>query len=167
MTPGATLLLLFRNGAAPPQTNPDLESAIIAALAASSSLSTAFGHSTGTPKYFADLAEADTDLPCLVYTDGEEDAEYESEDLADDLTPYTDAGEITIAIYAAGEAEALDLGDQVQAVLFDAPLIFDDGTLLYIRRTHRSSDIDPDKGPNGEDVWQCTLIFKTIVARTD
>lgn len=144
-------------------------SAIINVLEASSSLSTAFGNAPSTKKYWKCLAPAGTALPYLTYNwadSGDEAAAYESRDVADNLTPYIDDGEMAFIIRAVGKEAALALGRQVQAVLNDAPLAISDGTQLLFRRKRRRSQLDPDKGPGGVDVWQRILIFRSIVSRT-
>lgn len=105
-------------------------------------------------------------LPYARILEFAEDAEYQSEDEAGS-SPYDDRASIPIAVYASTAAAAKSLGKILSNALTDAPLAFDDGELLYLRRVSKSNpSIDPDDAPDGGDCWSVNLIFPAITAKS-
>lgn len=94
-------------------------------------------------------------LPFAVLLEPDEDDEYwstEGDALAD--------GHLQVTIYAGDKKSARLLGDRVSALIHDAPLEFQAGTLVYLRQSSRLAALDPDPGPGGGDCWQEVRIFE-------
>jgi hypothetical protein len=62
-------------------------------------------------------------------------------------------GHLEIHFYAPTKKLARSLGDQAEASLKDAPLLFSAGWLVYLRQSGRMADLDPDRAPDGSSVW--------------
>lgn len=114
--------------------HPDLPAAMIAWLRASPGVAAAFAENAAVPattKFWADAARPGVTLPWAVY-----------EELGADLQPMTAArgavctietGVVRFTIAAAGKKAARDLGRLIATTLDDAPLLFTDGRLMYLR----------------------------------
>lgn len=76
-------------------------------------------------------------------------------------TPQIVTGAGVIAIYNLGsKVQSNLLARRLAARLKDAPLLFEDGNLMYFRsRVLYQGTLDPDPGPNGEDVYQSVVEF--------
>ena len=105
-----------------------------------------------------------TQLPFLVEWKVDEESTYESR--GDTGTaPYDDQGEVQISIFATSKSTANAIARTVRKSLNDAPLRFDDGELLMFSSVGKHTLKDPERGPQGTDVWQAVCRFKSLVER--
>ncbi len=142
----------------------DLAEAIAARLKADGGLAAALAGGGGV---WAGQAPNVDLLPYVVIVEpSDEEADYET--VGDDgKIPYDDESEVQVSCFAAASKSAAKaIGTLVQQCLDDAPLTFDDGDLLELRRVGRHTELDPDPGPGNVDVWMHVLRFRAIVART-
>jgi hypothetical protein len=109
-------------------------------------------------------------LPYLLISLISEYSEFSGPD-GDGKIPYIDRQEFQVTAYAEDtvSADGLDLvrlvAKHVHDSLNDAPLAFEAGTLLEIRRTNRVDQIDPDLGPNGGRVYQGIITYEATIQR--
>ena len=105
--------------------------------------------------FYSGEAPPEQPLPLAVLTEPDEEDEY--------WTTTNNAlasGHLQIAIYAGDRKAARRLGDRIRDLLWDAPLAFAAGRLVYLRPYSRSAMLDPDPGPDGNDCWQEVRIFE-------
>ena len=102
---------------------------------------------------------ASATLPYAVLAEPDEDDEYSSTS-GDSIA----TGHLEIHCYAATKVASKALGVAVAKQLNDAPLVFSNGLLMYLRQSSRTNDIDPDPAPGGGDCWDETRIFMFMVA---
>ena len=133
---------------------PDLVAAIIAWLRQQQAIVAAFGDSATTPKFGSDLVSTKTAPPYLTFFEPDEDESYESADFTGLPSSLTD-GTLGCDLVGTGKLQVRQLAEQVAAVVNDAPLTFQDGVLVYLRRTTRKFPTFTETGP-GTNV----LIYK-------
>lgn len=141
----------------------DLQDAVMVKLAADADITTMLAD--GAAGIWADESPEGVDLPWIVVHDRGGAAEYETIDALNKIG-YDDTGDIQVSVFAGSRALSKALARLVETSLNDAPLVFDDGSLVSFRRDHTSTELDPDKGPDGVDVWQTVLLFETIASST-
>ena len=153
-------------GGATPETAYDLFEAIWLACDADSGLTTSFGRSDWL---WVDEAPADEPFPLAVISNPEGvRTEYESPDDTGtvELTTFRLP---SLSVYATTRASARDLLLSILNVIEDASLPFDDGrdgVCLYLRHGDINESLDPDRGPDGADIWQATTILTAITSHT-
>lgn len=158
--PGVPPILLLLSRAKAQQT-ADLLEAIAGSLNSNGTVS-----SLVPGGFWADSAPDGTPFPYGVVIEIAEAARFSSVDSSGTL-PFIDDGQVQISIFVeGGKAAARSLGQQVENALNDAKLTFSKGYLMNLRRIHRTSALDPTKGPNGGDCWQRILTFNTSVGRS-
>lgn len=113
---------------------------------------------------WGDEAPADTPLPYAVLVEVAEVAEYEGPK-GSGRVPYADRAAIQVGIFDSSRSAARGLGNLVEAAVNDAPLEFEGGDLLWLRRSDRRMQKDPELGPGGVDVWQRILVFDALTQR--
>jgi hypothetical protein len=138
----------------------DLLEAVIAWLNADTNVMAAVTAVAG------DEAAVDTGFPYLVCIDVDGPTDYQSQ-TADGSIPYDDHASIQVTIVGVGKESVRSLTRVVDKSLNDAPLVFTAGTLNWFRRKTKPHDeLDPDRGPNGADVWRRILIYDALIAST-
>jgi hypothetical protein len=142
-------------------TPADLYEALADLLSADSTLTSLFGRDDWF--WYGVGPTADT-LPYAVLSDVDGKTQGEAGTIAGQL----DDGSFQIATYATSRALSRSLGRAVAAAIETASqadtITFDEGTLLYLRRSGGGFDqLDPDPAPGGGDVWGHVIQFKAIV----
>ena len=134
-------------------TQVDLCESIFNVLDSTAAITTAFGH---TGWLWQGLGPPGTPLPyaTLVAVGGGVDQESGG---------WFEDREIQLGTFASDRKQARSLGRQAAAALEAATITYSESNHLYLRRDGPGIDqLDPEKGPNGEDVWQHILTFKAI-----
>ncbi len=140
---------------------PNLFAAIVLRLRAYPGLADAFQHTTAAPKFWADLAPADVGLPFLTYTEvSGHPGDYSSDG------SYIETGTFQAGVYTAGKRQSRDLARYVGRALDDAFPIFQDGKLMYLRKTNMYSQLVGDEGPGVPVAYQRIIEFRYMVHRT-
>lgn len=117
----------------------DLIAACIARLRRDARIVAEFGDAGGAAnprKFVSDVATPDTAPPYVVFDEPMEVEDYET---LDDSHRYSSLvrGSFNASIFDAGKLSARRRADMVAASLQDAPLVFVDGLLIYLRRSER------------------------------
>jgi hypothetical protein len=87
------------------------------------------------PKFFSDITPRDIDPPYLVFYEPQEVETFET---TDGSTPSSLVeGVYRIDVFATGKLAARQLSEYVADCLNDAPLYFQNGVLIYLRRVQR------------------------------
>ena len=153
-------------------TAPDLVAAVVALLRAADggALATAFGDSSGTPKFWSDHVMASPDLPWLqiVERDSEEGQEMHGwgPTPAEQAPVDYPAGRLDLAVYAATKAEARTLRRAVVTALNDAPLLNDDCTVLAFRIASAVAPPVPETSVGVPKAYRAVASFGYITAHT-
>jgi hypothetical protein len=124
--------------------------------------STAFGSSGWL---WLGRAPVDTPMPFGVIGDDGTSPTFDSGE-AGTTRGVVENGSFTVAIFSTSRANCGTLTRLVRQVLTDAPLAFSAGSLMHMRPTNLSVDLDPDPGPAGEDVWQGIVSFDVMIDTT-
>lgn len=119
---------------------PDLPAAIIQWLSITPAVTSAFGHTATTPKFYGDFVpnqypgtQTPTAMPYLAYVEiGETGWGWQSANAAGAVYGFP-LGQFQISVWAASKKQGRDLARQVAHTLNDAPLTFADGVLLEFR----------------------------------
>lgn len=138
-------------------TPVNLTDAILQHLAVDSAVMTAVPGG-----FWGDEAPPEEVFPYLVFVEPDAAREYQTG--TTDGVPCDDRITLQLTVYATGRAAAVDAAKVVRVSLNDAPLTFDDGTLLYLRATNLVVSKDPDKATNGSDVWAAMITLSAIVS---
>jgi hypothetical protein len=150
-----------------PTLPPDLVAACIAWLRQQPAIVTAFSDSATTPKFGSDISPRDTNPPWLDFFEPDEEEGYESVDYTGQPSSLCD-GTLGIELVGTGKLAVRLLADQVAAVLNDAPLVFQDGVLVYLRRTKRKYPSFREAGPGTNVVlYKRYLEFDYKIERWD
>jgi len=147
--------------------HPDLPAAMIGWLRASPSVVTAFAENTNalaTTKFWADAARPGVALPWAVYE--ERDGEVQSMTAARGMTCSIETGIVRFTIVAPAKKLARDLGRLVVKALDDAPLLFADGRLMYLRAQSASFQPVADIAPASPTAHARVIDFRFMVQRT-
>lgn len=146
---------------------PDLPAAMIGWLRASPNVVAAFAENTAseaTTKFWADSAKQGVQLPWAIYEEIEGDIQYMSE--AADVRNTIETGVVRFIVVSPGKKTARDLGRLLTKTLDDAPLLFADGILMYLRAKKPFfvpiADVVADS-PTG---YARVVIFEAMVNRT-
>ncbi len=140
---------------------PNLFAAIVLRLRAYPGLADAFQHTTAAPKFWADLAPAGVDLPFLTYTEvSGHPGDYSSDG------SYIETGTFQIGVCCAGKRQSRDLARYIGRALDDAAPTFQDGLLMYLRKTNMFSQVVGDEGPAIVAEYQRIIEFRYMVHRT-
>jgi hypothetical protein len=147
-------------------TAPDLMAAVVARLRASPSVVAAFAENTAsaaTTKFWADAARQGVVLPWAVYEEIEGDIQYMTQAAGTSNTIET--GAIRFVIVSAGKKAARDLGRLVSGTLDDAPLVFDDGILMYLRAKKPFFVPVADIAPENPTAYARVVVFEFMISR--
>lgn len=129
---GGGNLILQGFGASVAETYPDMPSAMIAWLRATPAVVAAFGEDASahaTTKFWADVTPSKVDLPWATYEETGSEFMY----MTGDPPPSIETGQLRFIVVTEAKKEARDLGRLLAETLNDAPLVFDDGLLMYLR----------------------------------
>jgi hypothetical protein len=77
-----------------------------------------------------------------------------------------DTGTFQLSIFSTSRANCGRLASLVRSTLSDAPLSFAGGQLMHLRPGPFRIDLDPDPGPDGQDVWQAVVMFDVMIDTT-
>jgi hypothetical protein len=138
----------------------DLIAACIAHLRSDPAIVAAFGDAKGVAgkdKFVSDVELPKTDLPYAIFDEPDESEDYETQDQTNRYSS-TIRGVFHLTVLADEKLAARRLGDMAAASLNDAPLVFQDGVLMYLRRSERRFPIVAATGP-GPNV----TMFKRVV----
>lgn len=105
-------------------------------------------------------APPDAALPFVEVLEDDQAEEFESSD--GDGVPVTAEGTFRLSAYAGTRDAARALGRAARASLADAELACAEGVLIYLRPGPSITDLDPDKGPDG-DVWHYLCQFNYLL----
>jgi hypothetical protein len=147
---------------------PDILAASVAFLRANSLTSVAFGDSASTSKFWTDYAglNAQTfqpDYPYLVFQEPQESETYESQSETDDGSSLSD-GIVDFDVMAPSKTTCRQLSILVAKVLNDAPLIFNDGGLVYFRHMSKTFPKMTEIGIDGQaTVFKRTVRFRFLI----
>lgn len=146
----------------------DLIAACIAWLYATPDVANAFGgaaDATGRRKFFSDYALPKTSPPYAVFNEPVEVENYETPDDSG-LRSSVAHGVFELEVFATEKLVARQLADMIARSLNDAPLVFTDGILLYLRRSERRYPTLRSPG-DGENVtlYKRTLEFEYHIDR--
>lgn len=146
---------------------PDLPAAMIGWLRSQPTIVAAFGEDTSAPattKFWADAARQGVALPWAVYE--EVDGELAAMTAAGGVTCRIETGLVRFVVVAEGKRAARDLGRMVMKGLDDAPLVFDDGRLMYLRARRPFFAPAGTLAPNSPGASARVVVFETMVQRT-
>lgn len=143
-------------GGTPPVTYATLLEAVVATLKGALVPGTVTG-------VYSDRVPPRTQAPYVVIYSAIESPDYMTDASGVD---YIDSGSFQASVFAEGRVAARDIGRQVESALNDAPLTFDDGTLMVLRREWRNVEMDPDRDPAGKPLWACQVQFAYECQRT-
>ncbi|MDR3582572.1 MAG: hypothetical protein P4L67_04835 [Candidatus Pacebacteria bacterium] len=138
----------------------DLIAACIAWLRTKPAIVAAFGDVKGAPtgeKFVSDVELPKTDPPYVVFSEPREFEDYESRSSRGAHGSIIN-GVFLIEVVATEKLLARQMADAVAASLQDAPLVFSDGVLLYLRRTERQFPKFKATGPGGN-----VTLYKRII----
>jgi hypothetical protein len=138
----------------------DLIAACIAHLRSDPAIVAAFGDAKGVAgkdKFVSDVELPKTDLPYAIFDEPQEIEDYETQDQTNRYSS-TIRGVFHLTVLADEKLAARRLGDMAAASLNDAPLVFQDGVLMYLRRSERRFPVVAATGP-GPNV----TMFKRVV----
>jgi hypothetical protein len=149
---------------------PDLVAACIAWLRLHPAIVAAFGDTAAAQKFGSDLHQRDTDPPYLSFMEPDEDEGYETVDasgLPSSLCTGTLALEVCGGGGSRGKLYVRQLAELVVKALNDAPLTFQDGNLVYLRRNRRKFPVFKEPGPQGNvQIYKRILEFDYHIERT-
>jgi hypothetical protein len=153
---------------------PDLVAACIAwlrlqpAIVAAMGESAAIGATPAIIKFYSDIASRSIEPPYLGFFEPTEEESYESADgtgLTSTLTEGLLAFEL-VGSQAMGKLGTRQLAEQISAALNDAPLTFQDGVLVYLRRSMRRFPTFRESGPGSSVVvWKRVCEFDYHIER--
>lgn len=106
---------------------------------------------------WADEAPLFTPLPYVIIT--EPDGNWDNESNSASVEPVR----VQVSVFAISKAQARSIRRYLKTLVQDAPLTFTAGTLLYLRAADRAGLKDPDRGPDGHDIWQEIQFFDALV----
>ena len=150
-----------------PDVALDLLEALIQFLDTHPTLPGMFGSSANTPKFFSDEAPIGTALPYLVIYDNDDETMDNFMSKKDDgTTPYLTDLDLQISVFDTSKYNARSLAWYVVDAINDSTITFTRGTLIHFRMVRQRTDLDPEPGPNGTNVWQRTLFVHAVVQRT-
>ena len=146
----------------------DLIAACIAWLRQDAAIVAAFGDIKGSrthEKFVSDIDLPRTPPPYAVFDEPTEFENYESPD-QDGLSSSVARGVFNLTVYTTEKLVARQYGDMLAASLNDAPLIFTDGILLYLRRSERRwpTFTSPGEGKN-VTLYKRVLEFDYLIDR--
>lgn len=126
----------------------DIISASIAWLRTNTSLVTTFGdsHSTGIDKFTSDTEARSINPPYAVFHEPQEAESFESKDPSG-LRSSLVEGIFTIEVFSTGKLTTRQYTRQIGDWLSDAPLTFQEGTLVYIKAVDRQYPTLKESGP--------------------
>lgn len=145
---------------------PDLPAALVGWLRSQPTVVAAFGEDTtalATTKFWADLARPGVNLPWAVYEEVE--GEVTSMTAAAGVTCSLETGTIRFVVVAQGKKAARDLGRTITRALNDAPLVFADGVLMYLRARKPSFAPVGSLAPGNPNAYARVVVFETMVQR--
>jgi len=144
----------------------DLLAAVADWLESDDDVVMALGHDAeDDPRIFSDEARG-CELPYLVIVDVSDVPSYESLD-SDSSIPITQRAQVQVSVFANGKTESKTLAKLVRNSLNDAPLVFDEGVLLYLRLDSDRGIPEPRPGPGSQvTVYHRALTFSAIVEST-
>jgi hypothetical protein len=145
---------------------PDLPAAMIAWLRASPNVVAAFSENTASPattKFWADEARQGTLLPWAVYEEIDGDIQYMT--TAGGVRNTIEAGVVRFIVVGEGKKATRDLGRLLTRTLDDAPLLFADGNLMYLRAKKPSFVSVKDVIGDIPNAYARMVIFETMVNR--
>ncbi len=140
----------------------DLIEAVIAQLESNSAVMTAFDSDwnqaaqTGTPKFFADLAEQ-VSSPWCVITEAGESYDFMTH-TAGNVVNFTSPGQLIFSIFAGSRFQARQLGFVLAKCLNDAPLAWPLEELMVFRMSRSNFNPQSQTGPD------IPIIFNRVFA---
>lgn len=151
----------------PPTGNaPDLPAAAIAWLRATPAVVSAFGEDTSakaTVKFHADKAWQGVRLPWATYVEIDGDVQYMTG--AGGVTNTIETGAVRFIVVSEDKKATRDLGRLLTQTLDDAPLVFDDGELMYLRAKKPFFVPVAEVTDNAPSAYALVIIFETVVNR--
>lgn len=130
----------------------DLIAACIAWLRSKPEITAAFGDaptSASTTKFVSDLELPTSKMPYAIFSEPMEHETYETPDQTGRFSSLV-TGYFVITVLWTEKQTSRKLADLVAASLQDAPLVFTDGVLMYLRRSERRSPIVTTPGADEE-----------------
>ena len=111
---------------------------------------------------WSDEAAEGTPLPYLILIEIAGDRDYETPD-ENSAVNFIEANQYQISVFASTKEQSQAIGHSVAMTLSAANLTFNNGNLLLLRISPRHSEMDPQPGPDGSNVWQMILVFDAII----
>ena len=132
----------------------------------SATLVAILGDSVTTEKIFSDVGERNVTLPYLCFSEPEEVEGYETPGPNDHGSSLAE-GMFVLEVYNVTKISARTLAEQIARRLNDAPLVFDDGELVYLRRIDRKYPTQTTLAPGTQIVqYKRVLEFSYKIERT-
>lgn len=162
---GGGNLILQGFGASVVETYPDFPSAIIAHLRGTPAVVAAFGEDTSahaTTKFWADVTPTKVNLPWATYEETGSEFMY----MTGTPPPSIETGQLRFITVTEEKKEARDLGRLLAETLNDAPLVFDDGLLMYLRAKAPFFVPIGNILPGASTGYSIVLVFDFMVQRS-
>ncbi len=147
---------------------PDILSAAVGYLHGNPTVAIAFGDTSTVSKFWTDYAAwnsqtLEPSYPYLIFQEPQESETYESESETSDSS-YTSDGIVDFDVLAPSKTSARQLADLVAKTLNDAPLVFDDGGLIYFRHVSKTFPLQTTIGIDGQaTVFKRTTRFRFLI----
>ncbi len=131
-------------------------------------VATAFGDTSVVSKFWTDYAAwnsqtLEPSYPYLIFQEPQESETYESESETIDSSSLSD-GIVDFDVLAPSKTSARQLADLVAKTLNDAPLVFDDGGLIYFRHVSKTFPLQTTIGIDGQaTVFKRTTRFRFLI----
>ncbi len=137
----------------------DIISASIAWLRTNATLVATFGdsHATNVDKFTSDTEARSIDPPYAVFSEPQEFESFESKDPTGQRSSVVE-GQFTIEVFSTGKLTTRQYSKQIGDWLSDAPLVFQEGVLIYLKAVERQYPTLRTSGP-GENI----VMFKRAV----
>ncbi len=133
---------------------PDILSAAVGYLHGNTVVATAFGDTSVVSKFWTDYAAwnsqtLEPSYPYLIFQEPQESDTYESESETSHSSSVSD-GIVDFDVLAPSKTSVRQLADLVAQTLNDAPLVFDDGGLIYFRHVSKTFPLQTTIGVDGQ-----------------
>ncbi len=146
----------------------DLYSAVISQLRATPSLISALSENTAIPggtKIWMDFAEGQPPPPWLAIVEIGESTEFLSIDSASKINYLCD-GRFQLSVFATGRKQVRDIAKLVIGALDDSSLTFNDGTLMELRHSSFSAQVEHEVAPGFQAIYHQIVEFHYKIQRS-
>ncbi len=148
---------------------PDLLAASVNYLRATPVVAVAFGDTSVVSKFWTDYAAwnsqtLEPSYPYLIFQEPQESETYESQSESEDGGSSLSDGFVDFDVLAPSKTSCRELADLVAKTLNDAPLVFDDGGLVYFRHMSKTFPLQTTIGIDGQaTVFKRTIRFRFLI----